>query len=58
LVSSSTITIDIDPMIHIGPVTLAWHGITIALGILSAVSPPVVTRANSSSQPTRCTRSE
>jgi phosphatidylglycerol:prolipoprotein diacylglycerol transferase len=34
LVSSSTITIGIDPMIHIGPVTLAWHGITIALGIL------------------------
>jgi phosphatidylglycerol:prolipoprotein diacylglycerol transferase len=30
----STITIGIDPMIHVGPVTLAWHGITIALGIL------------------------
>jgi phosphatidylglycerol:prolipoprotein diacylglycerol transferase len=34
LTSPSTITIGIDPMIHIGPVTLAWHGITIALGIL------------------------
>jgi phosphatidylglycerol---prolipoprotein diacylglyceryl transferase len=30
----STITIGIDPTIHIGPVTLAWHGITIAIGIL------------------------
>lgn len=28
------ITIDIDPQIHLGPVTLAWHGVTIALGIL------------------------
>jgi phosphatidylglycerol:prolipoprotein diacylglycerol transferase len=34
LASSATITIGIDPMIHIGPVTLAWHGITIAIGIL------------------------
>jgi phosphatidylglycerol:prolipoprotein diacylglycerol transferase len=30
----STITVGIDPMIHIGPLTLAWHGITIAVGIL------------------------
>lgn len=30
----ATITIWIDPTIEIGPVTLAWHGITIALGIL------------------------
>src|SRR5215217_284346 len=30
----STITIGIDPTIEIGPLTLAWHGITIALGIL------------------------
>lgn len=30
----STITIGIDPTIELGPVTLAWHGITIALGIL------------------------
>jgi len=29
----SVITIGIDPNIHLGPVTLAWHGITIALGI-------------------------
>jgi phosphatidylglycerol:prolipoprotein diacylglycerol transferase len=31
---ASTITVGIDPMIHVGPLTLAWHGITIALGIL------------------------
>lgn len=30
----STITVGIDPTIDIGPVTLAWHGITIAIGIL------------------------
>jgi phosphatidylglycerol:prolipoprotein diacylglycerol transferase len=30
----STITIGIDPTIEFGPLTLAWHGITIALGIL------------------------
>ena len=30
----STITIGIDPTIQIGPLTLAWHGITIAVGIL------------------------
>jgi len=28
------IKIGIDPMIHLGPVTIAWHGLTIALGIL------------------------
>ncbi|MDQ3092636.1 MAG: prolipoprotein diacylglyceryl transferase [Actinomycetota bacterium] len=28
------ITIGIDPTIELGPVTLAWHGITIALGIM------------------------
>ena len=28
------ITIGIDPNIHLGPVTLAWHGLMIALGIL------------------------
>lgn len=28
------ITIDIAPEIHLGPLTLAWHGLTIALGIL------------------------
>jgi phosphatidylglycerol:prolipoprotein diacylglycerol transferase len=31
---SAVITIGIDPMIHLGPVTLAWHGLTIAIGIL------------------------
>nr|MBA3263463.1 prolipoprotein diacylglyceryl transferase [Thermoleophilaceae bacterium] len=30
----SVITIGIDPTIELGPLTLAWHGITIALGIL------------------------
>lgn len=30
----AVITIGIDPTIEIGPITLAWHGITIALGIL------------------------
>jgi len=31
----SVITIGIDPTIEIGPLTLAWHGLTIALGILA-----------------------
>jgi len=31
----AVITIGIDPSIQLGPVTLAWHGITIALGILT-----------------------
>jgi hypothetical protein len=30
----SVITIGVDPTIEVGPLTLAWHGITIALGIL------------------------
>ena len=29
----SVITVGIDPNIHLGPLTLAWHGLTIALGI-------------------------
>ncbi|MDQ3723030.1 MAG: prolipoprotein diacylglyceryl transferase [Actinomycetota bacterium] len=29
------ITISIDPEIQLGPLTLAWHGLTIALGILA-----------------------
>lgn len=28
-----SITIGLDPEIHLGPVTLAWHGLTIAIGI-------------------------
>ena len=32
--AAATITIGIDPTIELGPFTLAWHGITIALGIL------------------------
>lgn len=31
---SSTITIGIDPTIELGPITLAWHGLMIAIGIL------------------------
>lgn len=30
----AVITIDIDPELRLGPITLAWHGLTIALGIL------------------------
>jgi phosphatidylglycerol:prolipoprotein diacylglycerol transferase len=33
-VSPAVITINIDPEIHLGPLTLAWHGLTIALGIV------------------------
>ncbi|MFP5364514.1 MAG: prolipoprotein diacylglyceryl transferase [Thermoleophilia bacterium] len=32
--TTAVITIGIDPTIELGPITLAWHGITIALGIL------------------------
>ena len=31
---AATITVGIDPTIELGPLTLAWHGITIALGIV------------------------
>lgn len=30
----AVITIGLDPFIHVGPLTIAWHGLTIALGIL------------------------
>ena len=30
----AVLTIGIDPTIELGPVTLAWHGITIALGVI------------------------
>ena len=30
---SAVITIGIDPEIHLGPLTIAWHGLTIAIGI-------------------------
>lgn len=29
------ITIDIDPYVRLGPLTLAWHGLTVALGLLA-----------------------
>ena len=32
--TSGFITIGIDPMIHLGPITLAWHGLTIAAGVV------------------------
>ena len=32
--SLSVITVGIDPTIELGPVTVAWHGLTIAIGIL------------------------
>lgn len=32
--SAASITIGIDPVIDLGPVELAWHGLTIALGLL------------------------
>lgn len=31
--AAGVITVGIDPMIHLGPVTLAWHGLTIAAGV-------------------------
>jgi phosphatidylglycerol:prolipoprotein diacylglycerol transferase len=31
---TAVITIGIDPEIHLGPLTIAWHGLTIAMGIL------------------------
>jgi phosphatidylglycerol:prolipoprotein diacylglycerol transferase len=33
-VTPSVITIGIDPTIEVGPVTIAWHGLTIAVGIM------------------------
>lgn len=32
---SAVITIGIDPEIHLGPLTVAWHGLTIAVGIVA-----------------------
>jgi phosphatidylglycerol---prolipoprotein diacylglyceryl transferase len=31
---ASVISIGIDPFIHLGPITLSWHGLTIAVGII------------------------
>jgi phosphatidylglycerol:prolipoprotein diacylglycerol transferase len=31
---AAVITIGIDPEIHLGPLTIAWHGLTIAIGIV------------------------
>ena len=38
----AAITIDIDPIIHLGPLSVAWHGLTIAIGI--ALGTAVATR--------------
>jgi phosphatidylglycerol---prolipoprotein diacylglyceryl transferase len=35
VVQPAVITIGIDPTIEIGPITIAWHGLTIAIGILT-----------------------
>jgi len=35
-VLSSVITIGIDPTIEIGPITIAWHALMIAIGIVAA----------------------
>lgn len=32
---TAVITIGIDPEIHLGPITVAWHGLMIAIGILA-----------------------
>ncbi len=32
------ITIDVDPMIQLGPLTLSWHGLTIALGLVLGIA--------------------
>jgi prolipoprotein diacylglyceryltransferase len=32
--SIAVITIRLDPYIHVGPFTIAWHGLTIAIGIV------------------------
>jgi len=32
--SIAVITIRLDPYVHLGPLTIAWHGLTIAIGIL------------------------
>jgi phosphatidylglycerol---prolipoprotein diacylglyceryl transferase len=34
MTSQAVITINIEPNLHLGPITLAWHGLTIAIGIL------------------------
>jgi len=35
MLPAGVITIHIDPEIHLGPLTLAWHGLTIAMGIIA-----------------------
>lgn len=36
--SIAAITIDVDPSIHVGPLSLPWHGLTTALGIVIAAA--------------------
>ena len=35
MLGPAVITINLDPMIHIGPLTVAWHGLTTALGLVA-----------------------
>ena len=53
----ATITVGIDPMIHLGPLTLTWHGMTIALGILVGGLVAARDARRRGPIPSRCTRS-
>jgi len=33
--AAATITVEIDPMIELGPLTIAWHGLMIAVGVIA-----------------------
>lgn len=49
----AVITIGMDPTIEVGPITLAWHGLTIAIGILvgAAVARRETSRRGLATQP-------
>lgn len=38
MAAAGVITIGLDPEIHLGPLTIAWHGLTIAIGIVIGAS--------------------
>lgn len=52
----SVITIGIDPTIEIEPITLAWHGLTIAVGILIGALAIEHDARRRASTPRACTR--
>jgi prolipoprotein diacylglyceryltransferase len=52
-VVTSVITIDIDPTIEIGPITVAWHGLTIVIGILVGGLAAASARSNRSEAQSR-----